>query len=108
MEEAQNLGIPQFVSAVQSVRLLKTGVFLDVKKVIQIAPERTQDSVQWGELQMLPLKSFRFAHYRTDPPVDLSYIHPLQILAIGLQKAPTTQVINPIEVLLTRNEKLEG
>ena len=44
-------------------------------------------------------------HYRTDPPVDLAYIHPLQLLLAGSQHA---EIVNPPGILLAANEKFEA
>lgn len=108
VEEAHQIGVSQFICSVRSIRLLEGQVWVDAREVLQVDPERESSSFHLGDLKPLPLKHFRIVHYRTDPPVDLSFIHPLQIMAVGLQGVRTTEVINPIEVLLTQNEKMEA
>jgi glutathione synthase len=53
--------------------------------------------------QFLRPSEFTSLHYRVDPPVDLSYLHPLQLLVLA--NAP---VVNSPLILMTHNEKLEG
>lgn len=57
-------------------------------------------------------KAFRVHHfdsiqYRTDPPIDLHYLHPLQLLALAHSQKPSLELVNPLPVLFARNEKLE-
>jgi len=54
-----------------------------------------------------PMK-FNSLQYRTDPPVNLAYLHPLQLLTLGLQGAKQSQIVNPPEVLFSANEKFEA
>ncbi|MCM2278707.1 MAG: hypothetical protein NDJ89_11590 [Oligoflexia bacterium] len=54
-----------------------------------------------------PLSHFDSLQYRTDPPVDLGYLQPLQLLLAG-SEARRLPLTNPAEVLMTANEKLEA
>lgn len=50
---------------------------------------------------MLPISAFGMVLYRTDPPVDLAYLHPLQLMA---NAGP--EMVNPLRVLCQCSEKL--
>jgi glutathione synthase len=102
------LGIQQYWCDVKSIRLENHTVRLNAKSILSVGPERSQSSFEWGEMTAQSPKDFTSIHYRTDPPVDHAYLHPLQLLALGLTGNKTTEVINPLEVLLTRNEKTEA
>lgn len=46
-------------------------------------------------------RSFRQIHYRVDPPVDLAYLHPLQMLAQSARR----RLVNPVDALVLFSEK---
>lgn len=50
---------------------------------------------------------FHQIHFRTDPPVDLTYIQRLQLLQFGTM-GTGTELINPAASILTGSEKLNG
>ncbi len=52
------------------------------------------------------LSGFSQAFYRPDPPVDLSYLLPLQLMRLA-ELERTTELVNPLESLFSRSEKLE-
>ncbi len=106
IEEATHQGIQQYWCDVKSIRLEKSGIRLDAQPILSARHEK--GSFERGPLKTHALNGFSSAHYRPDPPVDLSYLHPLQLIALGLQKAPSCEIVNPIEVLFCRNEKIEA
>lgn len=108
IQEAAAQGISQAWCDVKTLRLETGRVLLDAQPILSIEPTRQAQSVKWGPTQILSPEDFTSIQYRTDPPVDLAYLHPLQLLALALQKAPNTEIVNPIEVLLSQNEKMES
>jgi glutathione synthase len=114
MQEAWHLGVKQYWSNVKSIRLEEGQIALDAKQLLscnshrdtQRTTQRTEDSFVWGETLCKSPHEFSMIHYRTDPPVDLAYQHPLQLLALA--SAKNTEMVNPLSVLLQRNEKMEA
>jgi glutathione synthase len=80
-------------------------VRLDAQELLEIPDPRESDRIRRSETQSASPASFRSIQYRTDPPVDLAYLHPLQLLALGAGRTP---IINPAPVLLGASEKLEA
>lgn len=107
-QEAFLLKKTQFWCDVKSIRLEGSRVVLDANPILGVQPERTEKSFTWGTSQIREPSYFDQIHYRTDPPVDLAYLHPLQLLEIGLRDNKNTEVVNPLEILLKRNEKTEA
>jgi len=63
--------------------------------------DRRKDSFSLSDQGILPINTFGMVLYRTDPPVDLAYLHPLQLMA---NAGP--ELVNPIHVLCQCSEKL--
>lgn len=59
-----------------------------------------------GAASLADLSSWDEIHYRVDPPVDLRYWHPLQILVQGLGEKNSNKLVNPAETLFMINEKM--
>ncbi len=108
MQEAQISGLTQWWCNVRSIRLDGSKVVLDAKKVIEIASERAPESFRFGPLRVMAPHSFTSIHYRTDPPIDLAYLHPLQLLHLALEGRSATELVNPAPVLFGLNEKFEA
>lgn len=107
-QAANQLGIPQFWCDVKTIRLENHQVCLDSYPILNIGSERGKNSFEWGKVQIQSPKDFNWIHYRTDPPVDHAYLHPLQLIALGIQDSKKTEVVNPLKVLFQHNEKLEA
>lgn len=97
-EEAIAQGIPCFWCDVQSIRWQNRMVLVDACEM--------KTATQLGPPVASPVNQFTSLQYRTDPPVDLAYQHPLHLLRLGLDSE--TELVNPIEPLLVANEKLEA
>jgi glutathione synthase len=108
MQEGLERGHPQFWCDVKSLRMENDKTRLDASQLISVDSDRHVTSFEWAEIETCLPSDFHLIHYRTDPPVDLAYLHPLQCLALSLRGKKTTQVVNPIEVLCIANEKLEA
>jgi glutathione synthase len=106
MQESLELGVPSFWCDVQSIRFESPSVLLDAYEVLEIGKTREKTSIRLGPAEAAAPNHFSSLQYRTDPPVDLAYQHPLQILRLGLD--PETELVNPWSALLCANEKLEA
>jgi glutathione synthase len=104
MQEAFVMGISQFWSDIRSLQWNETQVTLKCFPVLAIHPERTRESFLWGNPVICTVDAFDQIHFRVDPPVDLSYLHPLKLLKIASQ----ANFVNSLDVLLECNEKLEA
>lgn len=51
------------------------------------------------------LNEFDEIHYRVDPPVDIRYLAPLQLMRTALSPTVQKRIKNPIDALCTLNEK---
>ncbi len=108
MEACLSLGVEAWWSEHRSLRAEKGKILLEARCLRGVAPGRTADSFRWGAIQSMQPKQFQRILYRTDPPVDLEYLHPLQLLAAGLNGVKNSELINPASVLFSRGEKLEA
>ncbi len=107
-QEAALQGVHQYWYNVKTIHLNNTIVQLQVQKILEIGEKREAESFQLGEIEIYEPKNFTSIHYRTDPPVDLAYLHPLQLLHLALQEIKTCEVVNPLAVLLSLNEKMQA
>ncbi len=96
MEEGSLLGVKQDWCDVKSIRL-------ENGKVCFEAQAWKNDNRAEHKKLSAP-SDYSKIIYRTDPPVDLAYLHPLQLLALGVGKK--TEMINPFSVLFSGNEKM--
>ncbi len=108
IQEASELGVPQFWCDVKTIRLENFQVLLDASPITSISPKRDLNSFRRGPLQVHSPCHFDCLNYRTDPPIDQAYLHPLQLLSLGLQNERNHEVVNPLEVLFSLNEKIEA
>ncbi len=105
-------GIPAAWCDVRSIRLEGTSILLDALTVKSVAGERGAHDFQFQAPRSCSPLSFNRLIYRVDPPVDLAYLQPVQMLALALKKAPAAaakkvELVNPAEALFFGNEKLE-
>jgi len=111
-QEALQLRFKNYWCDVRSIRWQQNHVILTAREILSIAPDRSKKGFHLGSPQEMEPSHFSQIHYRTDPPLDLAYIHPLQLLSLGLQKnlgnKGPERIINPPSVLLMANEKLEA
>ena len=104
-EEALLLGARCHWCDVRSIRMDRRRILLDAKEIRSIGPAREERSIRLGPLRAFAPAAFSSLHYRTDPPVDLAYQHPLQILRLA---GVEDRIVNPPSALLMANEKLEA
>lgn len=92
---------------VRSIRWEGNRVLVDAREIRRVGPDRASASIELGP--PVPRKPSEFARlvYRTDPPVDLAYVHPLQLLALGLEGSKS-ELVNAAAALLLANEKAEA
>lgn len=108
-EAALELSIENHWCDVRSIRWEKDRVRLDARKIKKIAKGRSE--IILGDPRVCEVGEFSSIQYRTDPPVDLAYQHPLQLLHLGAQALPARlrpEIVNPVAALLLANEKLEA
>ncbi|HCM39286.1 MAG: hypothetical protein A2Z97_06160 [Bdellovibrionales bacterium GWB1_52_6] len=106
-EEAELLGHESYWADVRSLRF-------DGKVTIQA--QRLRYPVKGGVPERLAEntyvpRDFNSIHWRMDPVVDATYLHPLMLLTLGLREPGKnkrkTEIVNPPELLHGMNEKLE-
>jgi glutathione synthase len=79
---------------------------LDVHAIESLGANRAATEIRLSESRPTTPSEFRSLQYRTDPPVDLRYLQPLQLLTLGL--GSRSRIVNPPAVLTLSNEKLEA
>lgn len=92
---------------VRSIRIESGRVILDAQKLLDVSPSRTIHGFTFSEAEGREPRTFDRIIYRTDPPVDHAYLHPLQMLHLGV-RGTKTQIVNPAEALALGNEKFEA
>jgi len=108
------MGIPTYWCDVRSISISNdTGPHLTAKKLIAVKPGRASHGFKFAEERIQRPRDFDRLIYRTDPPVDLSYLHPLQILTSACLAVPSSskrkpELINRPETLYWANEKFES
>jgi glutathione synthase len=93
---------------VRSIRAEGEKIRLDAAPIRAIGAKRRESDFKLGPLKSHAPTDFDQLHYRVDPPVDLAYLHPLQILLLGLPGRASGRLVNPGAVLLAANEKIEA
>ncbi len=107
-QEAYRLGFKQSWANVRSIRYERNKVVIDSKPLISVPDSRESSDFKWGKLRTGSPCDFTSIQFRTDPPVDRAYLHPLQLLSLAVKDSKSTEVVNPLSVLLTLNEKMEA
>jgi glutathione synthase len=111
-QEALSLGIENHWCDVRSIRWENGQVFLDAFEIESMGDDRAESSIQLGEKTTYSPLDFQSLQYRTDPPVDLAYQHPLQLLHLAVQSESRAikrpEIVNPVSALMLANEKLEA
>lgn len=111
-EASLELGIKSSWCDVRSIQWNQDRVILEAREILKILPARRKNDFRFGAPRKFEPHHFTQLHYRTDPPVNLAYLHPLQILVLGLEKKlgskGPSRIINPPEVLISSIEKLEA
>jgi glutathione synthetase len=103
MEAASRKKISVFWASQQTIRWEGPQVLVDAyacsAESLKISRSRgvMLDSPAWTTSP----RSFQQIHYRVDPPVDLAYLHPLQMLA----QCARRRLVNPAESLVLFSEK---
>lgn len=106
IEEALLAGARCAVAENRSIGLDKGTPHADVSEVRAIARPRLPGNITRSARSWVPVTEFDHIFYRTDPPVDLAYLLPLQILASAGKhgkKGPT--IHSSPESLFFLNEK---
>ncbi len=116
-EESLALGFESHWADVKSLRLEDAQVLLDARRIEAVYPDRSEKSFRLSQPEARRPSDFGSIHYRVDPPVDLAYLHPLQLLAqdvrarrgLGLGLGRTRcEIVNPALALFKFNEKFEA
>jgi len=108
IEESLRLGVESHWTDVRSIRATEGGILLDARRVTTVAPGRSSSAFAMDAPIATSPALYTSIIYRTDPPVDLAYLHPLQLLALGIRGTRRTKIVNPAEVLALRGEKIEA
>lgn len=101
MEESFLQGFENYWCDVKSIKLDSSRIQLSARKLTRIKRTTFQFEIE----KFFSPSYFNSIQYRTDPPIDHAYIHPLQLLSLGVRNSIQTQIVNPPSVLLLENEK---
>lgn len=109
-EEAVALGHESWWCDVRAIRVEDGKTCFEASPLAGGGAGRTAGTMARGEAQVCTPADFDQLHYRVDPPVDLAYLHPLQLLELAWRgrKRPRSTLVNPPAALMGVNEKLEA
>ncbi len=93
---------------VRSIRFQEGQVLVPTCLIESLGSDREPSQIRLKAPTLRPLTDFSRVFYRTDPPVDLAYLQPLQLLLQGAQAARKTEFVPSLALLLQHNEKLEA
>ncbi|HLD99895.1 MAG TPA: hypothetical protein VJB59_06535 [Bdellovibrionota bacterium] len=105
--EALELGFPSYWCSVRTIRWEKNRVLLDAHPLVP-GPSVDRSEIHPGPARVSHPGEFHCIHYRMDPPVDFSYLHPLQLLSQSVSGKKNVEIVNSPDVLFSTNEKIEG
>ncbi len=109
IEESVIQGHENFWCDVKTIRWADGAVTLDARLVETVYPGRAEASFRLGPAKTLSPRDLQSIQYRVDPPVDLAYLQPLQLLELACSvKDSKTRIENPPRLLALGNEKLEA
>ncbi|MGZ3687040.1 MAG: ATP-grasp domain-containing protein [Bdellovibrionota bacterium] len=97
----------------EAIRLKHRSYWADVRSIrleggkVLVDASRLKAGAEREEASPARVTDFQSIHYRTDPPVDLAYLHPLQLLRLGITGSKS-KLVNPAEMLFSGNEKTEA
>jgi glutathione synthase len=106
-EEAIAMGARCFLAENRAITLVDGVPSARVTEIIRISRPRTSDLVVRAGPALAAIRDFDHVFYRTDPPVDLTYLLPLQILAAaeGTGKSGRPRIHSTPDSLFRLNEK---
>ncbi len=105
MQESLKLKIPTYWTDSQSIFWSDHSAWTHAQEVNAIPQNDKNQPIRLGGKKIQDLSDFAKIFYRTDPPVDHHYVHPLQLVELGRGKA---ELVNPASVLTLTNEKITG
>lgn len=88
-------------TSARSITWTRDGARARVARLHCVRGDRRMESFSLADGGMTAIEVFGMVLYRTDPPVDLAYLHPLQLMA---NAGP--ELVNPLPVLCQCSEKL--
>ncbi len=106
-EEALAQGAESYWASHHSIRLDQGKVLLEARKIEGVFPGRAKESFTLSAAGAHDPSEFDVLVYRTDPPVDHAYLHPLQLLALAT-RGKKSRIVNPADVLALDSEKFLG
>ncbi|MEK6706575.1 MAG: hypothetical protein AABZ06_12395 [Bdellovibrionota bacterium] len=101
-EEAVIAGMKCYWCDVRSIRLVNRKVLINACHL-----GINHEELHQRQAKPMVVSDFDSIQYRTDPPIDLAYLHPLQLLVLGVAGSKT-QIVNPPGILFSFNEKTIG
>jgi glutathione synthase len=113
VEESQSEGFANSWCDFRSIRWESDATIVDSCEMEVIDRHRAASSFRLGPETPVKLDAFTHIMYRPDPPVDLTYLHPLQLLVLGIEvlRQPNREegnlpvIINSPGVLFSTTEK---
>jgi len=111
IEASVELGVPSFWADVRTLSWDASGSHLSVRRVTHVSAGRASDDFTLDPSSEARPTDFSHVLYRVDPPVDLAYLHPLELMALDREQriraegGCRTEFVNSLEVLQAAGEK---
>jgi glutathione synthase len=107
-EEAIRRGARCYLAENRSISLVGGRAHVQASEIVSIRAPRTKNEIERTPTKQRPVADFDHLFYRADPPVDLAYLLPLQMLTLG-QRGKTEKkypkIHSSVESLFFLNEK---
>lgn len=112
--EALELGVECHWADVRELACGPAGAVVSTRCIVSMAAGRAKAGIVLGLATDARPSDFEQVHFRTDPPVDLGYLHPVSFLRYDAElraaehPAFATEFVNPLDVLQGYSEKMFG
>jgi glutathione synthase len=107
-EEGIKRGARSYLAENRSISLIEGRAHVHAAEISEIKAPRTKNLITRSPSRMRPVADFDHVFYRADPPVDLAYLLPLQILTRGQRgksEKKYPKIHSSVESLFYLNEK---
>jgi glutathione synthase len=103
MQEAWIYGCTNFWCDSRSIRLQDGQIICGVRKLTAVNSERGKNGFTFEKKSDVCLNIFDYIHYRVDPPIDVTYLQPLQLLVLGINQLYQNGKTEKLELVNSAN-----
>ncbi len=105
VEECLKLGAACFWASPRMITLEDNRTRIQARELRDLGKTRIKEEIFWGNPTLYGVADFQQIYYRTDPPVDAHYLHPLFLLARATPHGRPV-IHAPLSLLFSNSEKI--